>query len=64
MAIQNPQGEMQYWDNGFPFQGVKLGTNDAGEMQFWDNGFPYQFIFPASSPPPATVNSNFFMFFN
>lgn len=49
MAASNPGGEMQFWDNGFPFQGLKLGSNDAGEMQFWDNGFPMQFLFPAAA---------------
>lgn len=49
MAASNPIGEMQFWDAGFAFQGVKLGSNNAGEMQFWDNGFPMQFIFPQSS---------------
>lgn len=46
MAASNPQGQMQFWDNGFPFQGVKLGSQDTGQMQFWDNGFPMQFQFP------------------
>lgn len=49
MAASNPQGEMQFWDAGFPFGGVKLGTNDGGEMQFWDAGFPYPYMFPAAA---------------
>lgn len=49
MASSNPNGEMQFWDNGFPFGGVKLGTNDAGEMQFWDNGFPMIYMFPPAA---------------
>lgn len=49
MAASNPIGEMQFWDLGFPFQGIKLSPNDGGEMQFWDTGFPYQFLFPAST---------------
>lgn len=49
MASSNPSGEMQFWDNGFPFCGVKLGSNDAGEMQFWNNGFPFIWQFPAAA---------------
>lgn len=48
MAATDPQGQMQFWDNGFPFGGVKLGSNNAGQMQFWDSGFPYTFQFPDS----------------
>lgn len=48
MASSNPQGQQQFWDNGFPFCGVKLSTNDAGLMQFWDNGFPMVYQFPAA----------------
>lgn len=48
MAASNPQGEMQFWFNGFPYQGIKNGILDGGEMQFWDAGFPYQYSFPAS----------------
>jgi len=46
MSASDPQGQMQFWDAGFPFCGVKLGSNDAGEMQFWDSGFPMQYQFP------------------
>lgn len=49
MAASNPNGEMQFWNNGFPFVGIKLGTNDSGEMQFWNNGFPNPYIFPTVS---------------
>lgn len=49
MAASNPIGEMQYWDSGVPFQGVKLGSNNSGEMQYWDSGFPMQFIFPTNN---------------
>ena len=54
MSASNPNGEMQFWDNGFPFGGVQFGTNDAGEMQFWDNGFPNVYQFPSGGPPPSS----------
>lgn len=49
MASSNPQGEMQFWDEGFVFQGTKLGSNDAGEMQFWDEGFVMIYQFPPAA---------------
>ena len=49
----DPQGQMQFWDNGFPFSGIELGSNDAGQMQFWDNGFPMVYQFPVSTPAPT-----------
>lgn len=49
MAAVNPNGEMQYWDSGFPFQGVLKGTNNVGEMQFWDSGFPQNNYIPQSA---------------
>lgn len=55
MAASNPAGEMQFWFNGLPFGGVKLGTNDMGEMQFWFNGLPGGFLFPTAAPPPPTT---------
>lgn len=58
MAV-NPSGEMQYWDNGFPFGGVLLGSNDAGEMQFWDNGFPIVYQIPVSAAIPPIPNRLF-----
>ena len=59
MASSNPNGEQQFWDSGFPFSGVKLGTNDAGEMQFWDSGFPMVYQFPpaAGGSSIKTINS-------
>lgn len=48
MAASNPNGEMQFWNNGLPFGGVQKSGNDGGEMQFWNNGLPYAYIFPAS----------------
>ena len=59
MAASNPSGESQFWDSGFPFGGVKLGTNTAGEMQFWDAGFPSNYIFPStgSSTSPSSSAS-------
>ena len=59
MASSNPQGQMAFWDNGFPFDGVQLGTNDAGTMQFWDNGFPNVYQFPSGGPPPSTSIKTF-----
>jgi len=52
MAV-NPNGEMVYFDGGFPFSGIRKTGNDAGEMQFWDSGFPMTYIFP-----PAAATSN------
>lgn len=49
MAAVNPQGDMQYWNEGFPFGGVKKGTLNEGEMQYWDNGFPIIYNYPAST---------------
>ena len=53
MASSNPNGEMQFFDGGFPFSGIQKSGNDAGEMQFWDGGFPMVYIFP---PTAATSN--------
>jgi len=49
MPASNPGGGMQFWDAGFPFCGVKLGSNDAGQMQFWNDGFPMQYQFPPAA---------------
>lgn len=57
MAASNPQGQMQFWDNGFPFGGIQLGTNDTGEMQFWDNGFPSGYQFPTVAPPSSDIKT-------
>lgn len=61
MAASNPNGEMQFWDMGFPFRGIKLGTNDGGEMQFWDNGFSYIYIFPATTTTTSQTPSRMLM---
>ena len=55
MAASNPQGEMQFWFNGAPFPGVKLGSQDTGEMQFWFNGAPIPAIYPAAAGVTATT---------
>jgi len=49
MSSIDPQGEMGYWDSGFPFNGIKNGSQNVGEMQFWDAGFPQN-----NYIPPAT----------
>ena len=49
MAASNPQGEMVFGDNGFPFQGILFGSRDAGEMVFGSNGFPFQYQFPPAA---------------
>lgn len=49
----NPQGQMQFWFNGQPFQGVQRSGNDGGQMQFWFNGFPYSWLYPPDVVAPS-----------
>ena len=51
MAASDPQGQMRFWRNGFPFGGILRSAYDAGQMRFWANGFPLGFI----GPPAATT---------
>jgi len=44
---------LDYWENGFPLQGIEDNTNGSGTMNFWENGFPYNFIFPTAGTPPS-----------
>jgi len=48
MAATDPQGQMQFWGEGFPYNGIK-NANDGGQMQFWGEGFPFNFIFPPTA---------------
>lgn len=49
MAAQNPNGEMLYWDEGAPFEGVKQGSIVNTEMLYWDSGFPMVYYIPNSA---------------
>lgn len=49
MSAVNPNGEMLYWDEGYPFGAVLQGTNNNSEMLFWDSGFPLTYFIPITS---------------
>ena len=52
----DPQGEMQFWENGFPFGGVNNGVVTPGEMQFWGDGFPFGYFFTSTTTGIKTIN--------
>lgn len=54
---------MKNWENGLPSEFVEVTANDSGTMKYWADGQPSKFVSTSGTPPPPTINSNFFMFF-
>lgn len=57
MSAVDPQGQMVYGDEGFPFSGLLLGTNDGGEMVYGNSGFPFIYLFPSGTPPSSNIKT-------
>ncbi len=57
MAASNPNGQMTFGFNGFPFPGLQLGTNDGGQMTFGESGFTFGYLFPAGPPPSTNIGT-------